>query len=115
MTATMKTIPATMATHAASRKTLGVLWMYGAGSVDAGTGAVAVEDRTVGVSDVSLMRRMMPGKTVVAAMRYLSPSCELKSPPTWLNRRARALIELERADANRELGVCNHKHRWLRT
>jgi hypothetical protein len=56
----MNTMPATMATHAAAMKTLGVLWTYGAGSA-AGTGAVAVEDRTVGVSDVSLMRHMMRG------------------------------------------------------
>jgi hypothetical protein len=55
----MNTIPATMATHAAAWKTFGVLWTYGAAS-GAGAGAVAVEDRTVGVSDVSLMRRMMP-------------------------------------------------------
>jgi hypothetical protein len=67
MTEMMNTIPATMATHAAARKTLGVL--YGAASTGAGAGAVAVEVRTVGVSDVSLMRQMMNGLTVVAAMR----------------------------------------------
>jgi hypothetical protein len=60
MTETMKTSPATMATQAAARKTLGVLWTYGVGSA-AGAGAVAVEDRAVGVSDVSLMRQMMQG------------------------------------------------------
>jgi hypothetical protein len=58
MTETMNTMPATMATQAAARKTRGV--RYGAGSV-AAAGAVAVEDRTVGVSDVSLMRHMMRG------------------------------------------------------
>jgi hypothetical protein len=68
MTETMKTRPATMATQAAARKTLGVFWTYGTGSA-AGAGTVAVEDRTVGVSDVSLMRQMMRALTVVAAMR----------------------------------------------
>jgi hypothetical protein len=58
-TATMKTIPATIATQAAIWKTLGV--RCGAASVSTGAGAVAVEVRTVGVSDVSLMRHMMRG------------------------------------------------------
>jgi hypothetical protein len=57
MTETMNTIPATMATHAAALKTLGV-WYTGASG---GGGATAVEVRAVGVSNVSLMRRMMPG------------------------------------------------------
>jgi hypothetical protein len=79
MTARMNTIPATVATQAASLKTQGV--RCGAASVDAGAGAVAVEDRTVGVSDVSLMRHMMRGSTIVAAMRHLCRTCELKTPP----------------------------------
>jgi hypothetical protein len=58
MTAMMNTIPATMATHAAPRKTLGVLRT---GSSTTAGGAVAVVVRAVGVSEVSLMRRMMPG------------------------------------------------------
>jgi hypothetical protein len=58
MTERMNTIPATIATQAANWKTLGV--RYGATPDGGGAGAVAVEDRTVGVSDVSLMRRMMP-------------------------------------------------------
>jgi hypothetical protein len=77
MTETMNTIPATIATQAAAAKTLGV--RCSTGSV-AGAGAVAVEVRTVGVSDVSLMRHMMRALTIVMAMRYLSSSCELK----WL-------------------------------
>jgi hypothetical protein len=56
------------------------LWTYGAGSA-AGAGAVAVEDRTVGVSDVSLMRQMMRGLTVVTAMCHLSTSYERKTRP----------------------------------
>jgi hypothetical protein len=79
MTATMNTIPATVATQAASLKTTGV--RYGAASLDTGAGAVAVDVRTVGVSDVSLMRLMIRGSTIVTAMRYLSSSCELKNPP----------------------------------
>jgi hypothetical protein len=59
MTETMNTIPATMATHAAAIKTRGV--RYGAAAAAAGAGAVAVELRTVGFSDVSLMRQMMLG------------------------------------------------------
>jgi hypothetical protein len=66
ITETMNTTPATMATHAAARKTRGV--RYGTGSA-AGAGAVAVEVRTVGVSDVSLMRLMMRALRVVMAMR----------------------------------------------
>jgi hypothetical protein len=77
MTEMMKTIPATMATHAAARKTRGVL--NGAASTAAGAGAVAVEVRTVGVSDVSLMRQMMQALTIVAAMRYLCSSYEPKN------------------------------------
>ena len=50
-------IPATMATQAAALKTLGVLRSVAGG----GAGAVAVEVRAVGVSNDSLMRRMMPG------------------------------------------------------
>jgi hypothetical protein len=79
MTAMTNTVPAAMATQAANWKTLGA--RYDAGSVAAGAGAVAVEDRTVGVSDVSLMRHMMRGLTIVTAMRYLCSSCELKTPP----------------------------------
>src|SRR6516225_198296 len=86
-TARMNTIPATAATQAANLKTHGV--RCGAASNDAGAGAVAVEDRTVGVSDVSLMRHMMRGSTIVAAMRYLCRSCELKTRLTWPNPRAR--------------------------
>jgi len=63
----MNTIPATMATQAAARKTRGVL--YTAGSVATGAGAVAEVLRTVGFSDVSLMRHMMRGLTAAAAMR----------------------------------------------
>jgi hypothetical protein len=55
----MNTVPAKMATQAANWKTLGA--RYDAGSVATGAGEVAVEDRTVGVSDVSLMRHMMRG------------------------------------------------------
>jgi hypothetical protein len=73
----MNTIPATIATQAANLKTQGV--RCGAASVDAGAGAVAVEVRTGGVSDVSLMRHMMRGSTIVTAMRYLCSSCELKT------------------------------------
>ena len=58
MTETMNTIPATIATQAAKWKTLGVRCITSAGG--GGGGAVAVAVRTVGVSDVSLMRRMMP-------------------------------------------------------
>ncbi len=49
----MNTIPATMATQAAALKTLGVVWT--------GCGATAVEVRVVGVSEISLMTRMMHG------------------------------------------------------
>src|ERR1700739_2792324 len=83
-TATMNTIPATIATQAANLKTQWV--RYGAASVDAGAGAVAVAVRTVGVSDVSLMRHMMRGSTIVTAMHYLCSSCELKTRPTSQNR-----------------------------
>lgn len=76
MVETMNRMPATMATQAAARKTLGV--RYGAACV-AGAGAVAVVVRTVGESNVSLMKRMMPGETTVTAMRHLSPSYELKT------------------------------------
>jgi hypothetical protein len=78
MTATMNTIPATIATQAANLKTQGV--RCGAGSVATGAGAVAVEVRTVGVSDVSLMRHMMRGSTIATAMRSLCSSCELRTP-----------------------------------
>jgi hypothetical protein len=40
-----------------------------------------VEVRTVGVSDVSLMRQMMKALTIVAAMRYLCSSYEPKNRP----------------------------------
>jgi hypothetical protein len=82
MTAMMNTIPATVATQAATLKTTGV--RYGAASYDAGAGAVAVDVRTVGVSDVSLMRLMMRGSTIVTAVPYLSSSCELYRF-TWAN------------------------------
>jgi hypothetical protein len=59
-------------------KTTGV--RCGAASYDAGAGAVAVDVRTVGVSDVSLMRHMMRGSTIVTAVLYLGSSCELKTP-----------------------------------
>jgi hypothetical protein len=78
MTAMMNTIPATVATQAATLKTTGV--RYGAASYDAGAGAVAVDVRTVGVSDVSLMRLMMRESTIVTAVHYLSSSCELARP-----------------------------------
>jgi hypothetical protein len=79
MTEMMKTIPATMATHAAARKTRGVLNGAASTAAGAGAGAVAVEVRTVGVSDVSLMRQMMQALTIVAAMRYLCSSYEPKN------------------------------------
>jgi hypothetical protein len=78
-TARMNTIPAMAATQAANLKTQGV--RCGAASVDAGAGAVAVEDRVVVVSDVSLMRHMMRGSTIVTAVRYLCKTCERKTPP----------------------------------
>ncbi|BBX41291.1 hypothetical protein MSIM_27420 [Mycobacterium simiae] len=55
MTAMMNTVPATMATQAAAWKTLAGRCTTGS----ARAGAVAVADRVVGVSDVSLMRQMM--------------------------------------------------------
>jgi hypothetical protein len=73
ITETMKVIPATIATHAAALKTLGILY---ANASDGRSGATAVEVRVVGVSEISLMKRMMPVQTVVAAMRYLCSGCE---------------------------------------
>jgi hypothetical protein len=106
MTAMTNTVPAAMATQAANWKTLGA--RYDAGSVAAGAGAVAVEDRTVGVSDVSLMRHMMRGLTVVAAMRYLCSSCELKTGLTWRNRRDDGPVRLSRPrTASRALAGSN--------
>ncbi len=56
MTETMNTIPATMATHAAALKTLGVRCSTRSAG---GGGATAVEVRAVGVSEISLMPRMI--------------------------------------------------------
>ncbi|BBA85990.1 hypothetical protein YM3MPS_02490 [Mycobacterium pseudoshottsii] len=70
ITETMNTIPATMDTHAAALKTLGV-WCCGSGG-----GATTVEVGAAEVSDVSLMTRMMPKETIVAAMDYLCSSYE---------------------------------------
>lgn len=76
MTETMNTTPATMATQAAALKTLGVRCSTRS---TGGGGATAVEVRVVGVSEISLMTRMMQRQTVVAAMRWLCSSCELET------------------------------------
>src|SRR5271154_5374935 len=94
MTATMNTIPATMATHAANWKTRWVL--RGASADGGGAGAVAVDVRTVGFSDVSLMRQMMPALTIVTAMAYLGSSCELRCSSTSEQHGYRAISGLSR-------------------